>query len=414
MFNTTDISVQKNPFPFFEWLRSEHPVYLDPATSCYFISQDADIRKVTMDTTNFSSVIDPSIFRVVMGKSLETSDPEVAAILKEKGWLLPTTLLLIDPPDHTRYRRLAQEALSPKAVNQLLEHVRNRTDELIQQFPADSPVDFVEDYAKRLPLWVICRFIFGADEEDFQQINDWADQFFVTLMPAAPREEYLVTVDTMIQMHHYIKRKIDFFKATPDDNILLSRLISVHKITGDQGLSDEELISIMTVMLLAGHDTTRQSLSNCMLELTRHPELMDVLHNDKSKIPIFINEVLRLHPPANVTPRIATNDTEIHGVTIPKGSMVFIAWGSGNRDSSVHTNPNTFDMERANGKNHLSFGWGMHHCVGAHLARAQLSISIEEILQRFDTIELAIDEAELDYNPSMNTRSLERLPLRFT
>jgi cytochrome P450 len=413
MFNTNDLSVQKNPYPFFAWLRSEHPVYQDPATGVYFVTQDADIRQVAMDSQNFSSVIDPSVFRVVMGKQLEQSDPEVADLLKTNGWLLPTTLLLIDPPEHTRYRRLAQEALSPRAVQQLLDAVRGRIDELLNEFPADGHVEFVNDFAKRLPLWVICRFIFGADESDFQQINDWADQFFLTLMPAAPREEYMVTVQTMIRMHHYIKDKIDHFRATPDDNILLSRLINVHLTTGDTPLADEELISIMTVMLLAGHDTTRQSLGNALLELSRHPELGAQMRSDSSKILPFIHEVLRLNPPANVTPRITAADVEVHGTLIPKGSMVFVAWGSANRDHHVFPNPDNFDITRPNGKHHLSFGWGLHHCVGAHLARAQVTLTLEAILQRFSSVSLAIDDSELDYAPSMNTRSLERLPLIF-
>lgn len=413
MFNTNDLSVQKNPFPFFAWLRSEQPVYQDPATGVYFVTRDADIRQVAMDSQNFSSVIDPSVFRVVMGKQLEQSDPEVAGILKANGWLLPTTLLLIDPPDHTRYRRLAQEALSPRAIQQLLDSVRGRIDELIAAFPADGQVEFVNDFAKRLPIWVICRFIFGAEESDFQQINDWADQFFLTLMPAAPREHYMVTVQTMINMHHYIKAKIDHFRASPDDNILLSRLINVHQTTGDAALSDEELISMMTVMLLAGHDTTRQSLGNALLELSRHPQLGAEMRSDNRKILPFIHEVLRLNPPANVTPRITATTTTVNGVTIPKGSMVFVAWGSANRDESVFPDPDTFDITRPNGKNHLSFGWGLHHCVGAHLARAQITLTLEAILQRYSSVTLAIDESELDYTPSMNICSLERLPLVF-
>ena len=413
-FRSTDLEIQANPVEFFAWIRANSPVYRDPDTGVYFITRDEDIRQVAMDADTFSNVIDPSVFRVVLGKALEQSDPEVANILKTRGWLLPNTLLMIDPPDHLRYRRLAQEALSPKSVTALSKSIGERADQLIESFPPDGAIDFVEDYAKLLPIWVIGTFMFGAPESDFRQINDWADQFFSTLMPAAPRDEYLKTVDQMIDMHHYIKGRIDRFRTAPDNSVLLSRLLTVHEASGDAPLSDEELISMMQVVLIAGHDTTRQTISSSMLELARHPDLVSRLKADNALIPSFINEVLRLHPAANVTTRISTRDTEVGGVTIPKGAMVFVAWGSGNRDEKVHPDGDKFDIDRNDKTAHLSFGWGLHHCVGANLARAQVRITLERILKRFHRIELLVGEDELTYLPSMNTRSLMALPLRLS
>ncbi|MEC9359710.1 MAG: cytochrome P450 [Pseudomonadota bacterium] len=413
MYRSTDIDVQKNPMPFLEQLRHEAPVYRDPDSGAYLVTRDEDIRRVAMDTASFSNVIDPSIFRVVQGLSLEQSDPEVAERLKTRGWLLPTTLLLTDPPAHTRYRRLVQEALNPRAVEQLSSHLRERVRTLNRDFAAGTPVDFVEAFAKKLPIWVIGRFIFGAPESDFDQINDWADQFFTTLMPAAPREEYLKTVDAMIDMHHYIKAKIDDLRHEHKEDVLLSRLIRVHEQTQDEPLSDPELISMMHVMLLAGHDTTRQTLGNSVLELARRPELFARMREDRKLIPNFINEVLRMNAPANMTTRIALCDADVNGTTIPKGSMLFVAWGSAGRDESAHPDSNRFDVDRPDARSHLSFGWGLHHCVGAHLARAQIRISLEEILDEFGGVRLAVDESELDYVPSMNLRSLLSLPVCF-
>ena len=409
----TDIETQKDPMAYLAALRDRAPVYRDPDTGIYLVTRDEDIRRVAMDTVNFSNLIDPGIFRIVMGKAMEQSDPEVAAILKQRGWLLPTTLLLIDPPDHTRYRRLVQEALSPRSVDRLSMRIRERVQALLDEVGPDGCMEFVEGFAKRLPIWIIGRFVFGAPEADFDRINGWSDRFFATLMPAAPREEYLRTVDAMIEMHHYIKGNIDRLRMAPDEDVLLSRLLRIHERTGDAPLTDPELISMMHVMLLAGHDTTRQSLASCAMELARRPDIFDRLRADRDLISPFINEVLRLHPAANVTSRISRNPVDVAGVSIPAGSMVFVAWGSGNRDELVHPDPDRFDLDRNDSRQHLSFGWGLHHCVGAHLARAQLTCALNEIADRYSSVHLDCDSAELNYAPSMNTRSLLKLPLRF-
>jgi cytochrome P450 len=408
------MAVQANPIPFMAWLRREAPVFRDPDTGLFFITRDEDIRRVAMDPANFSNEIDPSIFRIVMGEAMERSDPEVAEILRTRGWLLPTTLLMRDPPAHTRFRRLVQEALTPKSVEQMAPALRARIGSLLDALPEAGTIEFVSDFAKRLPIWVIGRFVFGAPESDFERINAWADQFFLTIMPAAPREEYLRTVDVMIEMHHYIKANIDRLREQYDERILLSRLLRVHEQTGDAPLSDGELISMMQVMLVAGHDTTRQTLANSLYELSRRPGLQARLRAEPELMPRFINEVLRLHAAANVTPRIAARDMEVGGVAIPQGSMIFLAWGSANRDEKLHPDPDRFDIDRPDARNHLSFGWGIHHCVGAHLARAQITLSLEEILKRYERIELADPDAPLAYAPSMNVRALMQLPLRIS
>lgn len=414
MFQTIDVAVQKQPNEFFKWLRNNDPVFHDPHTGAFFISKEEHIRQVTMDVANFSNVIDPSVFRIVQGYGLEQSDPEVAAILKEKGWLLPTTLLIVDPPEHDRYREFAKETLTPRSVRALSDAIRDRADHLIARFPKNHPVDFVDAFAKSLPLWLIGKYIFGAPEEDFEMINDWADQFFLTLIPTAPREEYLRTVDQMIEMHHYIKRNIDRFRQEPDDSVLLSRLIHMQDANGGSPLTDEEMMSMMQVLLIAGHDTTRQSLTNCVLELARHPDVFERLRANPKEIPNFIAEVLRLNSPANVTARISTNAVEVGGVMIPAGSMIFVAWGSGNRDADAHPEPDDFNIDRPEKNRTLAFGYGVHHCVGVHLAREQLRVSIEQLLAHYSGVSLAIAEQELDYLPSFNTRSLVRLPVHFT
>lgn len=410
MYRATDPEVQKNPQLFFAWLRREAPVYRDPDFGAFFITRDEDIRRVAMDPTTFSSVINPAVFRVVQGL-LEESDPEVAERLKSRGWLVPTTLLLTDPPAHTRYRRLVQEALNPKSVAELTPHIRARVLEILDGLPREGEVEFVSAFAQRLPIYMVGRFIFGAPESDHPRINAWADQFFLTLMPAASREEYLKTVDAIIAMHHYIKARIDVLRERAEDHVLLSRLLRIHEQTGDEPLSEPELMSMMQVFLIAGHDTTRQTLANALQVLASYAEIQQRVRADKTLLPQFINEVLRLYAAAAVTPRIAACDTQLHGVAIPKGSMIFMAWGSANRDEGVHPDPDRFDLDRPDAKSHLSFGWGIHHCVGAHLARAQLSIALGEILGRYRGIELAVPGNELEYVPNMNSRALVRLPL---
>ena len=411
-FDFIDPEVQSNPMAFLETLRHQAPVYLEPRTGSYMVTRARDIRYVAEHHELFTSYIDPSVFLVCQGLSLEEKDPEVAAIFKKKARLIPHTLLLTDPPVHSRYRRLALEALSPKAVKKLQPFIERQVERYIAKFDAGTTIDFVAEYCERMPLSIIIHFI-GAPESDVELINGWAHQFFSTEMGQKPRAEYLKTVDAMCDMFNYVERRIEAVKRRRDGT-LLDDLMHAHLETGDEALTIEELISVFHVFLVAGHDTTRQSLASGMRILATDPARCAQLREHPEYVGSFVEEVIRLYPPAVMTPRVAAVDTEIDGIAIPKGATVFLCWGSANRDAEVFQDADQFKCPNEAGKDHYGFGHGAHFCVGNRLARTTLATSFNAFLHRYRSISLEVPESELRYEPAINLRALISLPIRCT
>ena len=409
-FDFLDPQLQSEPLDFFAALRVQAPVYLEPRTGAYFLTRAEDIRAAVSQPEVFSNQIDPSAFRVCQGLSLEQRDPEVAQRLKDKGWLVPHTLLLTDPPVHGRYRRLVMEALSPQAIRRIEPLIKAQIERYLAPFDRGEVVDFLEEFAQKLPLSIILNFI-GASLDNLDMVNAWADQFFSTMMGQSSREEYLKSVDAIAEVHNFVAARIAQIQTERDDS-LLDMLMHAHEKTGDAPLSLEELLSICQVLLMAGHDTTRQTLTNATCVLATRPDLFARLQANRELIKPFVEEVVRMFSPANVTSRFTIQDTTVGGVHIPKHSTVFICWGSANRDEQLFPAADEFRCPRENVSAQMGFGYGIHFCVGMRLARTQLALTIEALLDRYSEITLAIPPEELAYAPAINLRALTSLPIR--
>jgi cytochrome P450 len=234
------------------------------------------------------------------------------------------------------------------------------------------------------------------------------------MMGQSSREDYLKTVATVCELFNYVALKINSVRRHRDGT-LLDELVHVHEKTGDEPLTLEELLSMFQVFLLGGQDTTRQTLASGMQLLATDPSLLRQLQEHPEQVPAFIEEVIRVYSPANVTARLTTVDTELAGVAIPKGSTVFVCWGSANRDADAFAQPDTFQCPNtAVGAEHFAFGAGVHFCVGNRLARTTTAIAFNAIVSRYKSIELAVPESELRYMPSIHLRALVSLPLRCT
>ena len=409
-FDYFDPALQSDPIDFFAVLREQAPVYREPRTGAYFVTRAADLRAAAARPEVFSNEIDPAVFRVCQGLSLRERDPEVANMLESEAWLVPHTLLLTDPPAHGRYRRLAAAALSSVAVAGLDPFIRSQVRRYLTVFDSGSEQDFVAEFADKLPLSIILHLL-GAPEADMPMVNRWAHMFFGTLMGQTSREEYLATVHAVGELYRYVARRIDAVRSRPDAT-LMSVLVNGQGASAEERLTLEELLSIFHVLLMAGHDTTRQSLANAIRVLATDKALYARLAADHTLVKPFIDEVLRLYSPANVTARRTRVETELGGTLIPAGSMVFMCWGSGNRDAAQWEAPDVFVCPRKGGATHLAFGFGIHLCVGMRLARAQLVATLAAFLERYAAIELTVPVSSLDYAPAISLRALERLPLR--
>ncbi len=409
-FDYLDPAVQSNPMEFLEVLRHQAPVYKEPRTGAFIVTRAKDVQYIADHPEFFSSYIDPSVFLSCQGLALEEKDPEVAAIFRKKAWLVPNTLLLTDPPVHARYRRLALEALSVKAVKGLTPFVEGNVARYARKFDSGETVDFVAGFCEHVPLSTILHFV-GAPEEDHELINAWTHQFFSTLMGQSTREEYLKTVNMVCDLFNYVARRVEEVKKKPDGT-LIDNLLHAHEGSDDDALTLEEILSMLQVLLLAGHDTTRQTLANGMRTMATQPELFRQLQQNPDQLPGFVEEVIRFYSPSNMSPRIAAQDTELDGVAIPKGSTLFVSWGSANRDDERFHHANQFTCPNEAGKEHYGFGAGQHFCVGSRLARSTLVISFREFLNRYSAIELTIPESELQFMPAINLRALLSLPIR--
>jgi cytochrome P450 len=280
----------------------------------------------------------------------------------------------------------------------------------IEVFDSGEVVDFLPEFAEKLPLSIILKFA-GAPESDMPLVNRWAAQFFSTLMGQSTREEYLKSVNAVCELYQYVAQRVRAVKEQRDDSLLCT-VVYAHEATGDAPLSLEETLSIFHVLLLAGHDTARQTLTNAMRVLATHPDLYARMRADRELAKPLVDEVLRMYSPANITARRTTRETELGGVTIPKDSTVFMCWGSGNRDAAEWADPEEFVCPRKGGGTHLGFGYGIHTCVGMSLAKAELLATIAAFVARYEEIRLAVPEEQLEYSPTINLRSLTSLPIR--
>jgi cytochrome P450 len=342
----------------------------------YLITRHDDIKAVLSDHERFSNARPPGF--AVQGIPQPTEEEEATA---RAG-----NLLGLDPPDHSRLRRM----LTPEFTHRRMKRLEPRIVELVgaqldEMESAGPPADLVEHFALPIPSLVICELL-GVpydDREDFQRRS--AKQLDLSI-PINDR------LDLQRQGRAYMTTLVSRARRQPGDDIL-GMLVREH---GDE-LTDDELVGIAGLLLLAGHETTSNMLGLGTLALLRHPEQLAVVRDDPDAVGPAIEELLRwLSIVQTAIPRITTTDVEIAGVTIPAGKLVFPSMPSGNRDGDFIESPDALDIARG-APGHLAFGHGVHHCLGAPLARMEMRIAFPALLRRFPNLTLAEDFADVQF-----------------
>ncbi|MBB2934059.1 cytochrome P450 [Amycolatopsis bartoniae] len=314
---------------------------------------------------------------------------------------LAAHLLNMDPPDHTRLRKLVNKAFTVRTVSRLRPRVEQIADELLAAMPEDGRVDLLNAFAFPLPITVICELL-GIPTTDRDDFRAWSN----TIVSAATPEQ-LRSHGTALS--EYLTKLIAAKRAEPTED-LLSDLVHVSE-AGDQ-LSEVELISMAFLLLVAGHETTVNLIGNSVRALLERPDQLAALRADPSLLPGAVEEFLRFEGPVNIaTLRFTTEPVEVGGTVIPADQFVLISLLSANRDGEKFAEPDTLDVTRPAG-GHLAFGHGIHYCVGAPLARLEAEIALGKLLDRFDTIELDGEPAGLRWRDSTLMRGLETLPVR--
>jgi cytochrome P450 len=307
-----------------------------------------------------------------------------------------------NPPDHTRLRRLVTAAFTRRRVDQLAPQIQQITDELLDAMAGEEQVDLIDSFALPLPLTVICELL-GVPADRRAEFHDWSS--IVVTGVLAGREALVAAATAMVG---YLWELIDTKRATPDDD-LISALVAARD--GQDRLTDNELTSMVFLILAAGHETTVNLIGNGMHALLTHPEQLALLRAQPHRLSEAVEELLRFDGPLQVTTlRRTVEPVDIGGVTIPTGEIVIAGLLAANRDPASTANPDTLDITRAD-NSHLAFGHGIHHCLGAPLARLEGRIALGTLLTRFPHLRLAVPADELTWRPSVLINGLTALPV---
>ena len=410
--NFLDFKLQNCPYHAYEMLRDEAPVWIDPVTGFYVITRFEDIRKLLLDTKNFSNDM-----RGGQGGSREQLDSGRAlrmnALYEEKGWVPGATLAGRDDPNHKQMRAMFNEAFKPKKIEGMDSFVRDTAYKLMDAFVDDGQCDWIKQYAVPLPLIVIGQQM-GVPEADIWKIKAWTDAWVQRLGMMQTEEEEQWSVEMEIEAQHYFQPIFERLRKEPDDT-LLSDMVNRVIPEWERPLTDNELhAEMMADTFVGGSETTTNAIGYGLKLLIENPDVWQKLRSNPDKyLRTFCEEVVRLEGPVQGLFRMAANDIEMHGVLIPKGAMINVRYAAANRDEREFECPADLNLEREKPGRHIGFGSGIHHCLGAPLARRELFWAFQALIDRVDGMRFTAGENSFEVAPNFSLRAMQELRIEF-
>jgi cytochrome P450 len=352
--------IRLHPFPIYNKLRHETPIRFDDDRNCWDVFRYEDVHRILKDTAGFSS-----------NRGLTSKDNE--------------SILTMDPPRHAQMRAIVNKAFTPKVINNLEPHIASITNELLDAVLDAGKMDMVTDLAVPLPVIVIAELL-GVPSSDRKLFKEWSD----TLVKGPNENSDAAFAQVMAEkglaineLNAYFIQIIEQCRKHPKEDLI--SLLLTAEIDG-QRLSDKEIISFAILLLAAGNETTTNLLTNAVRCLTEHNNVQQKLWENPELLSGFIEEVLRFYPPIQALGRVASSDIEISGHLIHKGDQVVSWLASANRDENKFPNPDAFLIDRKP-NNHLSFGFGIHFCLGAPLARLEAQIALSIMIKRMRNLQ---------------------------
>ena len=396
----------QNPYAFYKMIRDEHPVY-QLSNGIYCISRFEDIVTVSKDHENFSSTHQGIIAGLRPGQDIAGAGAKMDE-LSNLGLFPADVLALSDPPKHTGERKVGHKGLNARFVKSLDPMVEQLCRQMMDEFIDRGKVEFMQEFGWRLPMQLIIRLL-GFPLEDYEKIKVWCMQGISSQSGiSSPSEMVQSQAGSIAFMRYCWKQFLIARKEKRDD---LSRIFVDAAEDPDNSMTDCLAVSAIFQLLIAGSDSSATSMGNALKMLIDNPELAEEIRADiDGRLPPFIEEVFRLEAAFQGHFRWLKNDYELHGVSLPRGSRIFLMWAAGNRDDRMFDNPDVIDLNRKNGKKHLTFGHGIHACIGRELARAEIRIVLREFLLR--TSNLRID-GPAPFLASMFAHTLVSLPIAF-
>lgn len=398
--DVTDAKFKANPFPFYAQLRAEAPVFpvtvpIPTRQRAWLVTRYDDVLAVLKDARFAKNP------RNAMSPEQLKKRPWVPAMFKP----LEQNMLDLDSPDHTRLRALVHKAFTPRMIEQMRDQVQVLTDELLDAAEPKGGMDLIANFALPLPLTMIGR-ILGVPTEDNQKFHRWTK----LLLSAQSKTNYFVVIPALMSFMRYLKKLIKERRICPKDD-LVTALVQARD--GSDQLSEDEVLAMIFILLIAGHETTVNLIGSGTLALLEHPDQLERLRLEQGVIKPAIEELLRFVCPVEMaTERYTREDITIAGTTIPRGELVLAVIASANRDANFFDTPDSLDITRENNK-HLAFGHGVHFCLGAPLARLEGQIALSMLVQRMPNLRLSGAPDQLRWRGGLVLRGLEALPVSF-
>jgi cytochrome P450 len=390
-------SYVESPYEVYKELRTDFPAYWCERWNAWLLTRYDDVQAVLQDFRRFSNKGRYTEFLSALSP-LERSQVQYLEHHYQYGGLVQS-----DPPDHTRLRKLIGGAFTPRIANEMRELVGQIANDLIDRLVEDTDeVELIRNFAFPLPAIVIAG-VLGVPAEERDQFKVWSSNVQRFLGSGAANLEYsLAAQEAWKCMNEYFADMLQQRRRSPRED-LLSALASSY----DQGeqLTTNEIVRTCGALLIAGHETTTNLISNGIWLLLRHPEQKMLLMQNPELYPTAIEEILRYESPFQTIPRSITEDVTFHGQLLRKGELVYGVLGAANRDPSQFDNPNKLDIQRRDNK-HLAFGYGIHFCIGAGLARMEAPLAIQAILKRFPKLQLDENRPPV-WKKSMVQRGME-------
>jgi cytochrome P450 len=403
-----DPEVLDCPYPTYDLLREQAPVWLDPLTGVYNITRYEDLRQILRDTETFSNKRPGEDHENLTGLARRIHDRYL-----DKGWVPGVSLAGRDEPEHKQMRAMFDKAFTAGKIREIDSFVETLAYDLIDRFIDEGRCEFVSQYAVPLPLIIICRQM-GARDEDVWRIKEWTDAWIRGRGFGLTEDEALWSADKEIEAQHYFQPIFERLRREPDGT-LLSDLVNTVIPEWGRPLTDNELhAEMMQDTFVGGSETTTNALTGGLMLLGQNPDVWNRLKSDPERyLKTFCEEVVRLESPVQGLTRLATREVRMHGVTIPKGAIVCVRFAAANRDPEKFECPNQVDLERRNAGAHLGFSSGVHHCLGAPLARRELYWGFRAFIDRIEDFRLT-PENTFRHLPNYALRIKQNLFIEFT
>ena len=386
-YDPYDWEIDSDPYPTFKRLRDEAPLYYNEKYDFFALSRFEDVEKASLDWKSYSSARGSVLEMIKMGVDIP-----------------PGSILFEDPPSHDLHRSLLSRVFTPRRMNAIEGEVRQFCAEMLDPKIGTKGFDFVTDIGSYVPMRAIGMLI-GIPVEDQERLRDRIDATFHMdsddQMPDAAQANSVINEE--------IGEYLDWRVKNPSDALMTELLNAEFEDNGvTRKLSRDELLGYIGLLVAAGNETTTRLIGFTGKVLADFPEQRALIAEDPSLVPAAIEEILRFEAPSPVQARYVMNDVEHYGQTVPQGSVILLLTAAGNRDERKFENPDVLDVRRTSDR-HLTFGYGIHHCLGAALARLEGRIALEEVLKRFPTWTVDWDNAVQAHTTTV--RGYEKLPV---